>query len=232
MPSIYHDQALRHGLGDSHRLLLARLPPGARVLDVGCASGYLAQAAMRAGARWVDGLEPASADATLARAHCRAVHEGSAEDPAAWSRLDGPYDAIVFGDVLEHLVHPERALTHALTVLAADGVVVASIPNVAHYTVRSMLLRGRFDYADSGILDRTHLRFFTRRDIVALFEDHGLAVHHIAPVLTLPQRPLGQVARFLGHRRTERWATALARRAETLFAFQFVVVARPREARP
>lgn len=232
MPSIYHDQALQHGLGDSHRLLLARLPQAARVLDVGCASGYLAQAALHAGARWVDGLELAPADAALARAHCRTVHEGSAEDPAAWSHLDGPYDAVVFGDVLEHLVHPERALTHALTVLASDGVVVASIPNVAHYTIRSMLLRGRFDYEDYGILDRTHLRFFTRRDIVALFEDHGLVVQSIDPVLSLPQRSLRPVARVLGYRRTQRWATAVARRVDTLFAVQFVVVARPREARP
>ena len=207
--------------------MLAQLPRAARVLDVGCASGYLAAAALRDGARWVDGIEPFAPDAALARAHCRVVHAGSAEDPGVWSCLEGPYDAIIFGDVLEHLAHPERALAHAHNVLAEDGLIVASLPNVAHYSVRAMLLAGRFEYADHGILDRTHLRFFTRRELVSLFEQSGFSPTNIDSILALPERQLALVERFLGHRRTQRWATALALHAESLFAAQFVVTARP-----
>ncbi len=226
-PSIYHEQAQLHGLQESHRLMLAQVPRAARVLDVGCASGYLAAAALRDGARWADGIEPFAPDAALARAHCRVVVEGSAEDPSVWSGLEGPYDAIIFGDVLEHLAHPERALAYAHNVLADDGRIIASLPNVAHYSVRAMLLSGRFEYADHGILDRTHLRFFTRRELVSLFEQSGFSPTQVDPILALPKGQLALFERFLGYRRTQRWAMALALRAESLFAFQFVVTAHP-----
>ena len=90
--------------------------------------------------------------------------------------LDPDFDAIVCGDVLEHLVHPAPVLRALGRALAPGGVVVVSVPNVAHLWMRLSLLVGRFDYAERGILDRTHLRFFTERSLRALLTEVGLTI--------------------------------------------------------
>ena len=151
------------GLGRSHELVVDLVPPGSVVLDVGCASGYVARALLDRGAQAVDGIELDPVDAEAARAVCRTVVVGSVEDPATIERVaDGAYDAIVLADVVEHLRHPEEALRALVPKLRSGGRIVLSVPNVAHWSVRLGLLRGRFRYEDVGLLDRTHLRFFTR----------------------------------------------------------------------
>jgi glycosyltransferase involved in cell wall biosynthesis len=92
------------------------------------------------------------------------------------------FDYIVFGDVLEHLVDPVRVLRQCCDLLQPQGKIIASIPNVAHLSVRLMLLEGRWEYSDLGLLDRTHLRFFTRASIVELFSDTGFALTHVDAV--------------------------------------------------
>ena len=91
-------------------------------------------------------------------------------------REAAPYDCIVLGDILEHLLDPWKLLERLREVLAPGGSVVASIPNVQHYRVVRSLLAGRWEYRRQGILDRTHLRFFTRKSLPALFEGAGYAV--------------------------------------------------------
>src|SRR3989475_12610532 len=81
--------------------------------------------------------------------------------------LDGPFDAIVYEDVLEHLVDPLRVLSELDRHLAPEGFVIASVPTIAHLYIRLLLLCGRFDYIDRGILDRSHLRFFRARSLRA-----------------------------------------------------------------
>ena len=89
------------------------------------------------------------------------------------------FDALIFADVLEHLLDPWRVLREAVEVLAEDGVVVASIPNVQNLDVLRRLLRGRWDYRERGILDFGHLRFFTLHGIRGLFAQAGLTMEHI-----------------------------------------------------
>ena len=123
----------------------------------------------------MDGIELDPVDAEAARAACRTVIVGSVEDPATIERLpDGAYDAIVLADVVEHLRHPEEALRTLVPKLRSGGRIVLSVPNVAHWSVRLGLLRGRFRYEDVGLLDRTHLRFFTRETLLELLDDAGL----------------------------------------------------------
>ncbi len=99
------------------------------------------------------------------------------EDQVA--RAEG-YDAIVCNDVLEHMAEPHLALASALRLLSADGVLVASIPNVRHVSVLGpLLLFGQWEYKESGILDKTHLRFFTKRSMRRLFEESGWTVLRI-----------------------------------------------------
>ncbi|WP_414901614.1 class I SAM-dependent methyltransferase [Sphingomonas flavalba] len=89
----------------------------------------------------------------------------------------GRFDLILALDVLEHLTDPQAVLTNLVALLEPGGAVIVSVPNVAHYkVVRDLLLRRRFDYTDAGIMDRTHLRFFTEHSALALMRGAGLNV--------------------------------------------------------
>ncbi len=151
----------------SHSVILARLGEGRgrKALDVGAADGFLAERLTAQG--WsVTALER---DPELAaRAHGRCKEVVVADLESAPPLLHGPFDAIVYGDVLEHLSDPVATLRALDADPRPGGTVIVSVPNVAHLWVRLSLLAGRFDYADRGILDRTHLRFFTRRTLLEL----------------------------------------------------------------
>src|SRR5215813_10329262 len=146
----------------SHAVILSRLGDGRgrRALDVGAADGFLAELLTRKG--WeVTALERDPAQAAKARGRCHEVIVADLD--AAAPKLAGLFEAIVYRDVLEHLTDPLPVLVAINRSLAPAGRVVVSVPNVAHLWVRLQLLRGRWNYDDRGILDRTHLRFFTRR---------------------------------------------------------------------
>jgi 2-polyprenyl-3-methyl-5-hydroxy-6-metoxy-1,4-benzoquinol methylase len=131
------------------------------------------------------------------------------------------YDILLFGDVLEHLVHPERVLATLLPRLKPGGRVLVSLPNIAFVVNRLTHLLGRWDYRDYGILDRTHLRFFTRRTMVALLESSGLRVTRVEGYVGLHRHPwfVREPLRFLG------------RVWPSLFAIQIVLTAEPRTLR-
>ena len=157
--------------------ILELLPPDARrVLDVGCASGALGrEIKQRLPQAVVHGIE--RADAALGPAQANLDRVFAADLEAGVPALDGPYDVIIFGDVLEHLVDPWTLLRSLTAHLAPGGRVIASIPNLRYYkVVRDLVLRGRFTYRESGVLDATHLRFFTRHEMLKLFERAGLEV--------------------------------------------------------
>ncbi|MEZ5122765.1 MAG: methionine biosynthesis protein MetW [Solirubrobacterales bacterium] len=143
-----------HGLSASHRLVLDLVPAGSRVLDVGCAEGYLAAELIARGCDVV-GVEPDTRAAAIARERGLDVLEVDIEQVT----LDAAgFDVVIFADVLEHLRDPEEVLRRMLPA----GRVVVSLPNIAHWTARRTLLRGEFPREDFGLFDRTHLRYFTR----------------------------------------------------------------------
>jgi methionine biosynthesis protein MetW len=226
----YADLVSRHGLTASHWFILDAVPPGARVLDVGCASGYLAAALRERGSATV-GIEPDPAMARAAEQHCEQVLAVPLEE--AMTALDGErFGAIVLGDVLEHLVDPWATLSWAREQLDDGGLAVVSVPNIGHWSARWALLGGSFEYTDYGIFDRTHLRFFTQETAHELARRAGfeLAGERYTPA-PLPgeaivRRVLGgspEHPRFpLGH---ARWF--LSRTLPRLFALQFVMTLRP-----
>jgi SAM-dependent methyltransferase len=233
MTSPYGELVSRHGLSSAHALMLAAVPDGARVLDVGCATGYLAERLIARGCEVV-GVEADPAAADLARGRGIEVVVGDVEDPAVRSALPGERDRVLFGDVLEHLRDPRATLVDARSLLSSGGRVVASLPNVAVWHARRELACGRFPHEDHGIFDRTHLRFFTRATAHELVRSAGYAVEReaFAPAY-LPGEPL--VRRLLGGRE-ERPLPAVARlraraaaRRPELFALQIVLTLRPRE---
>ncbi len=142
-----------------------------RVLDVGCAGGYLGEVLIDRGCRVV-GIEIDPEMAAEAKLVLEDVLVADLEELDLASAF-GPesFDVVVFGDVLEHLRDPTRVLRQARSVLKAGGYVVVSIPNVAHGSVRLALLHGKFEYSETGLLDDTHLRWFTRESVDSLFSD-------------------------------------------------------------
>ena len=165
--------------GHARPEVVALVPVAARrILDIGCGAGRLGEALKARQQAEVVGIEFDEAAAAVARLRIDEVWVGDVE------RLDldfppGSFDAIVCADVLEHLRDPDRLLRKARSWLAPDGRLVASIPNVRHHSVVRSLLEGNWTYASEGLLDRTHLRFFTRREIEKLLHRSGFAINEM-----------------------------------------------------
>jgi len=157
----------------SHTLIVEEVGSDKTVLDVGCATGYLAEALGRNGCT-VSGIEYSTEAAEAARAHLDQLVVADLNAVTLADAFSGrSFDTVVFGDVLEHLLDPAAALRSAASLLAPGGKVVVSIPNVAHGSVRLALLAGRWNYADRGLLDATHIRFFTYETLQDLLWDSG-----------------------------------------------------------
>lgn len=164
----------RQGANTSHAQVLDLVGTGRRVLDVGCSTGYLAAALKERGNR-VTGIEIDPEAGERARPHLERLVIGDLQTMDLAAELgEHAFDVVVFADVLEHLTDPLAVLRQAPSLLAPGGSVVVSIPNVAHGAVRLALLAGRFEYRDVGLLDETHLRFFTRSSVEELHRLAGL----------------------------------------------------------
>lgn len=161
-------------VNSSHALLVELVGADRRVLDVGCATGYLGRVLKDRGCV-VSGVEldPEAAEAAEQVLDGVLVGDVDTLDLVGHFGKES-FDVVVFGDVLEHLPDPAAVLRKVRPLLSDTGSVVASVPNVAHGSVRLALLEGRFDYRPLGLLDATHLRFFTRESLHALFREAGL----------------------------------------------------------
>lgn len=163
--------------------------PLGSVLDVGCGAGNVGPGLRAAGARRLTGVELVPAAAAAARERFDEVLEGAIEE--ALPRLAGPFDTILCLDVLEHLADP-RAVLAALRALAGPGArLKVSVPNARHVSlVYDLVVRGTFGYTAWGHRDHTHLRWFTRRDIVELVGATGWRVTGVS------HPPLGRSRRL------------------------------------
>ena len=149
-----------------------------RILDVGCAAGRLGADLKKRQQAEVWGVEYVADAAALAADELDRVITGSIEE-ALPQLPDGYFDTIICADVLEHLVNPWQVLLDLRTKLADGGELVASIPNVRHWSVVRGLLEGHWQYCDAGILDRTHLRFFTLEGVGQLFDVAGFELKEL-----------------------------------------------------
>jgi 2-polyprenyl-3-methyl-5-hydroxy-6-metoxy-1,4-benzoquinol methylase len=147
-------------------------------LDVGAGNGLLARV-LHATHRniAIDGIEPNPQAAALATGYYRRFYEGFAEDPV--EPLDERYDFIVLADVIEHIADPLAFLRQFVDEMPRETRIVIDTPNVAFGAVRLALLNGDFDYVDSGLLERTHLRFFTLATLEELVDSLGLNVEKL-----------------------------------------------------
>jgi methionine biosynthesis protein MetW len=209
------------------RMLAELVPVGSRVLDVGCGTGSVSRIIADTRDARIIGIEPNSFRAASARARGLEVHE-QPFTPAILQLLE-PFDVVVFADVLEHVADPGSFLQLAHPALLPGGRVIASVPNVAHWSVRIDLLRGRFNYQPVGIRDSTHLRWFTGETVRSLFESNGLRVislQHTAGV-TLPEYETRRPWRWMSRDHRDPIIRALARRLPLLFGCQHIIHASP-----
>jgi SAM-dependent methyltransferase len=210
----------------SHSLLLASLPTdgaGKRVLDVGCAGGYLGEILAARGYR-VTGIDSPGA---AAAGFPESVELVEADLDLGLPALGGKFDLVICADVLEHLKRPERMLRELRESMARGGRLVASLPNSGHAYFRWNVLLGRFPAHDRGLFDRTHLRFYTWRGWVELLHASGFRIENVkcsgVPIgLALPRwqdTAAVHALEWLSYQSARWW--------KRMFAYQFVVVAAP-----
>lgn len=190
-----------------HQKIIKYVGSNKKVLDVGCADGYLGKELKNNGC-FVVGIEGNVQRAKIAKEILDDVVIGNIEGLKTLSCPENFFDVIVFADVLEHLIMPDVVLANFKKYLKEGGIIIISVPNIARIDIRVKLLLGKFNYAQGGILDRTHLRFFTLDSIQRLLTVSGYVVTH--------KDSSGYFSRF-------RMFSFLSK----LLAFQFILLAKP-----
>ncbi|WP_291517000.1 methyltransferase domain-containing protein [Acidovorax sp.] len=219
-------RSIAEGERTSLSVLAGLVHPGATVLDLGCGSGALGQFLKETRQCTADGVTLSQAEARIASPHYRQVEVADLETadlPAMFP--ERRYDFIVCADVLEHLKHPEQVLKACRNLLEPDGKVLISVPNAGYSGLVAELLEGEFRYREEGLLDRTHLRFFTRRSLVRFMSDQRWQINSLDTITReLPESefkvafdslPAGVARYLLG--------------ANDALTYQFICVASPAE---
>ncbi len=226
MPNVYQFKDFE---GSSHRILLDLIPrfttTGGAFLDLGAAGGELAQS-LKARFRKSIGIDYDADQIPMLKAN---FDQGMIADLETLSELPRNMDAIVLADVLEHLRDPRHALSMVRKALSPSGVMFISVPNIANITIRIGLLFGVFRYRERGILDSTHLRFYTLRTIREDLEAAGFEIlatrGSSVPVRLIVGKtvPAGMIE--FG----EKILTGVTSLWKALFAYQIILVARRAE---
>ena len=197
------------------------------VLEIGCGDGSFAAELVKEGNR-VTGVDeaPDVTNASIAEYHSARLNDGL---DGVMARLHGKrFDRVLLLDILEHLQAPERMLAQCHQLLKQDGEVVVSLPNVAHISVRLMLLFGKFQYADRGILDRTHQRFYTRRTARQMIENAGFRIVRQTMTVAPIELVFGFSREGFFFKALNASLAAITRIAPKLFGYQIMLVARSR----
>lgn len=163
-----------------------------KVLDIGCASGAILKYLRENLNCQVRGVEIDEKAAQIAKERTEAeIVSGDVEDVSTWNKITKElYDVIICGDVLEHLKSPERILKKVKRILNKKSYILISIPNIAHWSIRRNLLLGKFDYTNNGLLDRGHLRFFTKKSFEEVIKKSGYRIDFFDLIYRFPKDKL------------------------------------------
>ncbi len=174
-------------------------PNEIRVLDIGCGSGANGRLMRQInGNRIVMGITVSYEEAKLAKYHLNEVIIADVEEFELY-RNEAPFDALIMSHVLEHLVNPLAVLLKVKDWLKSGGHIYAALPNIMYYKQRLEFLKGRFRYADTGIMDRTHLHFFDYESACHIIHDAGFRIKKRVAVGSFPQWKLRKLAPGLSH---------------------------------
>jgi methionine biosynthesis protein MetW len=206
-------------------VIAGMIPRGARVLDVGCGTGSITKLIQDNCDAQVIGIEPEFARADLAKTRGVNVRTGYL-DRQTIDQL-GLFDVLLFADVLEHLPNPQAILLLAREALKPGGFVIISVPNIAHWSVRIDIARGRFQYQAYGIMDATHLRWFTAATAKSFVASAGFKIteYRATAGFTLPANVERRPWRWLPTNYRTRLLRSACRRWPTLFGCQHVLKA-------
>lgn len=197
-----------------HQKILNKVGFNKNVLDVGCAAGVLSRRMKLNGCNVV-GIEFDIKSAKKAQNYCEDIIIGNVESLELEKKYENYFDSIVFADVLEHLIDPLVVLQRFKDYLKDDGYIIISVSNVANWRMRMKLLFGNFDYEDRGLLDYSHLRFFTLKTVRKLVSDADFEIVN----LDVSLKGIKKLTRVI-HYISLIWPN--------LFAYQFLVVAKKR----
>jgi methionine biosynthesis protein MetW len=203
------------------------IPDGSRVLDVGCSTGNFGEALQKFKGCTTVGVDINEADIAEAKARLSEAHVLDIREPGAGDLL-GTFDVVVFGDVIEHLPDPRSVLRAVHELLNPGGVIVYSIPNMGHVSVRMDLMDGRFPYTEIGLLDKTHLHFYDRAEVNGVFEDSGFAIaDELSTISSYPEKWLTTRLLAMGLTPSPEFFAMLA--STDAHVFQYVGIAVPGE---
>ncbi len=203
---------------EAHMLALEWIEPKSLVLDLGCATGYLGRELIKKGCQ-VIGVESDKSAATVARKFYQRVIIADLEESNN-IKIDGnEFDYVLLLDILEHLKNREQLLATIRKWLKPQGILIISTPNIAHISVRLKLLFGDFSYSDWGILDKTHLHFFTQKTLEKELIGCGWLPEEKTVSADFGQLPV--LGRFLRHI-PKIWQYILTKMFPTLLGVQFV----------
>jgi 2-polyprenyl-3-methyl-5-hydroxy-6-metoxy-1,4-benzoquinol methylase len=199
--TLYTAKTASYFSGARHDMVvLLSTGPNAHILEIGCGDGATGAAVLTAGkAKHYTGIELMPEIAEHARARLSKVITANVEQHDL-TAFHGQYDALIMSEVIEHLVDPWETLARLLACVKSGGEIIASSPNIAHRKVIGDLIAGRFEYTAEGVMDRTHLRWFTPRSYRALFEEAGCTDVRVMPI----RRP-GLLPRLLNKLTADRY---------------------------
>ncbi len=211
--------------------VLSMLPKEARtVVEIGCGAGRLTEVyrAINPTVRYL-GVEISTEAAQQAATQMDDMIIGNIEDTDVFSELEdilggSEIDVLVFSDVLEHLLNPWDILAKFRQIMSPDGYCVACIPNISNWTILAGLIHGEWNYADYGLLDKTHLRFFTKKTMIELFEQAGWQIEAFTPRIFAPRETEQAMSVFTSL--ASPFGLTPEQVSENLTVFQWVIRAR------
>lgn len=204
--------------GFDNFLLLEYLKPKQKVLDVGCSKGELGFLIKKKFGSCVCGIEVSGKSAEIAEKYLDKVIIADIEKE--FNLTEESFDVIIFADILEHLYDPINCLKKFKNYLNEKGYFLISIPNVANWLIRWKLLFGNFDYEPAGIMDETHIRFFTFKSIKKMLREVGLEIKELNTTYNINIPLLSRVSAFRA------FISFVTRLNKNLLARQFIIVAK------
>lgn len=205
---------------ETHMLVYGMIEEGSKVLDVGCATGYIAQKLKEKNCK-IWGAEIDKEAARTAKRYCEDIVIADLGKIKKLPFNNNFFDYILLLDVLEHLKSPDYLLELIKPHLKKNGKIIISVPNIAFISIRIALLLGRFDYKEMGIMDETHLRFFTQKTFLELMAKSNLKLLELDFSSGFSQ--ITKIGKYLNHI-PKYWQYQISKFWPTLLAYQFIAV--------
>ncbi len=226
MHPVYH-RSFANGLEGKYEKIMTKLTPGMSVLEIGCHTGYFARYLIDRGYK-VLGVEKDADAAADARNEGVSVICADISDPEILNTITQRFDVILLMDVIEHLEHPESTLRQLKSLLTRTGRLLITGPNVAYWAVRMHLLAGRWNYQETGILDRTHLHFYTALTWKRLLNSSDYDVTDLEPAESMIPFERLLIKLISGNRLVEKLRRFAASVKPELFTVVYFLEAIPR----